>query len=69
MTELVFIVEEDPDGGYSARSVGESIFTEADSIDELRRNICEAVACHFGEPEDRPKLIRLHVTRDEVFAL
>ena len=69
MTELVSVVEEDPDGGYSARSVGESTFTEADSIDELRATIREAVACHCDEPEDRPKLIRLHVTRDEVFAL
>jgi len=68
MTELVFVVEEDPDGGYNARALGESIFTEGESIDELRTNIREAVACHFDEPE-RPKLIRLHVTRDEVFAL
>ena len=69
MTELVFVVEEDPDGGYTARSVGESIFTEADTLDALRQNIREAVACHYDAADERPRLIRLHLTRDEVFAL
>jgi len=69
MTELVFIVEEDPDGGFSARAVGESIFTEGDSLDELRDNLREAVRCHFENPDNRPKFVRMHVTRDEVLAL
>ena len=47
MTELVFIVEEDPDGGYTPRAVGESIFTEADDLEQLRANVREAVDCHF----------------------
>ncbi|GAF68239.1 unnamed protein product [marine sediment metagenome] len=69
MTELVFIVEEDIDGGYTAKAVGESIFTEAETLEELRRNVREAVQCHFDDPQQRPKLIRLHVTHDEVVTL
>ena len=69
MTELVFIIEEDPEGGLNARAVGPAIFTQADSLDELRKNIREAVSCHFDNEEERPRLIRLHFTRDEVLAL
>ncbi len=69
MTELVFIVEEDIEGGYTAKAVGASIFTEADTMEELRRNAREAVECHFDDPAERPKIIRLHVTRDEVVTL
>jgi hypothetical protein len=69
MTELVFQVEEDPDGGLTARSIGASIFTEADTVEELRAGIREAVACHFEDPTERPKVIRLHFVRDEVIAL
>lgn len=69
MTELLFQVEEDPDGGLTAQGMGQSIFVEADSIDELRQQIRDAVACHFGKAKDRPKLIRLHFIRDEVMAL
>ncbi|MCY2926166.1 MAG: 2-oxoisovalerate dehydrogenase [Planctomycetota bacterium] len=69
MTEMVFQVEDDPDGGLTARAVGESIFVEADSIDELRQEIRDAVTCHFATPGDRPKVIRLHFVRDEVITL
>jgi predicted RNase H-like HicB family nuclease len=69
MTELVFQIEDDPDGGYTAKAVGASIFTEADTLEQLRDNIRDAVTCHFEKPEDRPKIIRLHFTRDEVIAL
>ncbi len=65
MTEIIFLVEEDVDGGYTARAWDHSIFTDADSWDELKSMIQEAVSCHF-EPADRPKLIRLHMVRDEV---
>ena len=57
MTELVFIVEEDVDGGLSARAVGQSIFTEAENMDEFKRSIREAVECHFENPKDRPKIV------------
>ena len=65
MSEIVFLVEDAPDGGFTARALGESIFTEADTIDELREAVRDAVACHYVET-DRPKIIRLHFVRDEV---
>jgi hypothetical protein len=51
--EIIFIVEESLEGGYEARAVGESIFTEADNIDELKININEAIRCHFNEIDIR----------------
>ncbi len=66
--ELIFLVEETPDGGYTARGLGESVFTEADDLEELRRNVREAVECHFEEGK-APKMIRLHFVRQEVIAL
>ena len=67
MSEVVFLVEEDPEEGYVARALGESIFTQANTLDELRTMILDAVQCHFEEA-DRPKVIRLHIVRDEVMA-
>ncbi len=64
----MFIVEEDPEGGYWARAVGESIFTEADDLDELRKQVLDAVKCHFEDGEV-PKVIRLHFVRDEIIAV
>lgn len=69
MVELVFEVEEAAEGGYLARGVGASIFTEAETLPQLRENIRDAVACHFEDAASRPRMIRLHFTRDEVFAL
>lgn len=66
-TEIVFLVEEDPDGGYTAKALGESIFTEADDLKSLRTMVRDAVHCHFEDAE-RPKIIRLHIVKDEVFA-
>ena len=68
MTELVFIVEEAPEGGYTARAVGESIFTEADEIRQLYANVRGAVQCHFDDGQG-PKIIRLHFVRDETIAV
>ena len=68
MNELIFLVEEAPEGGYTARALGESVFTEADDLDELRRNVREAVECHFDDGRG-PKMIRLHFVRQEVIAL
>jgi hypothetical protein len=65
--EIIFVVEEAPEGGYSARAVGESIFTQAESVAELRVRARDAVQCHF-DPGKAPKLIRLHFVRDEVIA-
>ena len=68
MNELIFIVEESLDGGYEARSVGASIFTQGDDISDLKKQIIDAVNCHFEE-DKLPKIIHLHYTKDEVFAL
>jgi len=57
--EIIFIVEESPEGGYEARAVGHSVFTEAETLDELKKRILDAVRCHF-DPADMPSLIRLH---------
>jgi len=65
MSEIVFLVEEAPEGGFTARALGESIFTEADTLDELRAMVRDAVNCHY-DAAARPKLIRLHFVRDEV---
>ena len=69
MSELVFLVEEAPEGGYIARALGESIFTEADDWDSLRRNVIDAVDCHYAGRPGAPKVIRLHWVKDEVLAL
>lgn len=61
MTEIVFLIEDDPDGGYTARALGESIFTQADDIKTLRKMVRDAVDCHFPDEQKRPKMIRLHI--------
>lgn len=68
MTEIVFLVEDDPDGGYTARALGESVFTQADDLKTLRQMVRDAVHCHFPDEQSRPKIIRLHIVRDEVIA-
>lgn len=65
MTEIVFVVEEAPEGGYTARALGESIYTEADSLAQFQEVVMDAVHCHFDETQ-APRLIRLHFVRDEV---
>jgi hypothetical protein len=67
MSEIHFIVEESPEGGYVARAVGAAIFTEADDLSSLREQVRDAVHCHF-EDSERPALIRLHITREEAIA-
>lgn len=67
MNELIFQVEEANEGGFTARALGQSIFTEAETLEELRHNVRDAVRCHFDEGEG-PRVIRLHFMRDEVLA-
>ena len=57
-SEIIFSVQESPERGYEARALGFSIFTQADSLDELKTNIRDAVGCHF-DPQDKPSVIRL----------
>jgi predicted RNase H-like HicB family nuclease len=68
MIEILFTAEESPEGGFIAKAVGHSIFTEADTLEELRGNVREAVETHFDAGE-RPRLVRLHIVRDEVLTL
>jgi hypothetical protein len=68
MNEIFFLVEEDSERGYAARALGESIFTEADSLEELHANLRDAVRCHFDEGK-APKMIRLHFVHEEVLAV
>lgn len=67
MNEIIFLIEEAPEGGYTARALGASVFTESDTLDGLPELLRDAVRCHF-EPEQQPKLIRLHFVREEVIA-
>lgn len=69
MTEIIFQVEEDIiDGGWVARALGESITTQADSIEELKTMIRDALQCHYDSESDIPPVIRLHFVRDEVIS-
>jgi dephospho-CoA kinase len=65
MNELIFLVENAPEGGYTARALGESIFTEADAREALHEKIREAVRCHFDDRK-APQVIRLHFVHEEV---
>lgn len=58
MKNLIFIVEEAPEGGFTARALGASIFTEADDLADLQKQVRDAVRCHFEEAE-KPKIIQL----------
>lgn len=66
--EIIFLAEEAPEGGYTARALGHSIFTEGEDLNEIRSNVRDAVRCHF-EDKDMPRVIRLHIVKDEVMAV
>ena len=64
--EIIFLVEEDAKGGYIAKSLCYSIFTEADTIEELKKNIIDALKCHFKNEEELPRIVRLHIVKEEI---
>jgi hypothetical protein len=64
--ELIFEIRDAEEGGYCARALGHAIFTQADSWDELRGNVLEAVSLHFEHPEERPRMVQLHYVKDEL---
>lgn len=66
--EVFFLVEEAVEGGYTARALGESIFTQSETLEELREQVKDAVACHFDD-DNRPKIIRLHLVREELLTI
>ena len=65
--EIIFIIEESQEMGYEARALDFSIYTEADTIQELKTMIKDAVQCHFEE-KDMPKIVRLHYIKEEIMA-
>lgn len=67
MNELVFQITQEADGGYVAEALGESIITQADTWEGLRANVREAVTAFFFD-RPAPKVLRLHLVRDEVLA-
>lgn len=69
MNEIIFIVEEALEGGFTARALGSSIFTEADTFAELSDEVRDAVVCHFENDEERPKIVRLHFVKEELIAV
>ena len=64
-TEIVFSVQESPEGGYEAKALGHAIFTQAESLSDLKSKLQDAVRCHF-DGKDKPSVIRLHLVKDEV---
>jgi predicted RNase H-like HicB family nuclease len=66
--ELIFVARESNDGGYVARAPGHSIFTEAETWEELRGNVLEAASLHFEDATVRPSRIRLHLVKDELWS-
>lgn len=67
MTEIIFeVTEDDTDGGYTASALGYGIHTQGDSLEDLRCNVKEAVECYFDDSMPRPRVIRLHIVRDEL---
>jgi len=67
VNEIIFLIEDAPEGGFIARALDVSIFTEADDINNLHNKVRDAVDCHF-EPSSKPKIIRLHFVREEAIA-
>ena len=64
-SEIIFAIQESPEGGYEAKALGHPIYTQADTLEELKEMVQDAVRCHFEE-EARPRVIRLHLVKDEV---
>lgn len=69
MKEIIFLINEAEEGGFTARALGESIFTDAETMDELKTNIQEAIKCHFDNPTDKPKISHLHFVKDEILEI
>ena len=67
--ELIFEVRDADEGGFYARALGHSIFTQGETWDELRANVVEAASLHFEEDAVRPRLVQLHYVKDELIPL
>jgi hypothetical protein len=69
VNEIIFVVEQAPEGGYVARALGLSIFAEADDLEMLQTELRDAVHCHFEDDAERPRIIRLHLVQDRLLAV
>lgn len=67
MKGIIFILDEAPEGGFTAQSLSFSIFTQGRTIEEIKERIRDAIRCHFEKEEAIPKVIRLHQVKEEVF--
>jgi len=65
MNEILFLIEEDIEGGFTAKAAQVPIFTEAESEESIKKMISDALRCHFEEEKDIPPIIKLHFIRDE----
>jgi predicted RNase H-like HicB family nuclease len=66
MNEIIFMIEDDIEGGYNAQALGYSIFTQGETVEELKENIMDALRCHFDEIHDIPRIVRLHFVKEEI---
>jgi len=68
MNEIIFLVEEAPEGGYTAKALGKDIFTQADTVKQLKEMIKDSVICNYDK-EDIPGVVRLHFVKEETFSI
>jgi hypothetical protein len=68
MSEIIFVVEDSDEGGYTAKALGYSIYTKGETLDGLKESIRDAVKRHFDEKE-RPRIVRLHMVKDELMPI
>jgi hypothetical protein len=68
MNKIIFIIEESKEGGLEARALDHSIYTEAEDMESLKKAVKDAAICHFDK-ENTPKIIRLHLVKDELIAI
>jgi len=66
MNEIIFLIEDDPEGGYNAQALGYSIFTQGETVEELKENIMDALRCHFDAMQEIPRIVRLHFVKEEI---
>lgn len=67
-SEIIFEVQESAEGGYEARALGHGIFTQAESMADLKDVVRDAVRCYFEDDSERPPVIRLHMVKDELIS-
>jgi hypothetical protein len=69
MMEVIFEIRDAEEGGFCARALGHAIFTEAETWEELRASVVEAVSVHFEGASVRPSMVQMHYVKDELVPL